>query len=264
MRELRTCPVTGVTVLLNDAWPDGPRPAVPPAMPCWACAAHGPWLAHRGAVRATPHPVPALGVEGDVVARTFGPGVRREGVGAHELVFAGHDRVDPDALAVVAARIADLRGDARLRGFAVHRVAAPGVHPTWELYALPTDVPPTDARAWRAAEAAGPRRVAQADGALAVAAFAPTAPWETWVVPAHGDDDFPHAHAPVAALAERVLVVMERWLGGPVVHVTVAFGSPWRLVLRPAVAPSLRTEAIGLPGHGVFPERAARELRDRM
>ncbi len=53
---------------------------------------------------------------------------------------------------------------------------------------------------------------------------------------------------------------MVAWLGGPEVWMTVEWGSPWRIVLRPRLRLGLATEAVGLPGHGVFPERAAREL----
>lgn len=268
MRELRTCPVTGVTVLLNDGWPDGPLPAAAPPTPCWACAAraggHGPVLGRKGEVVAVPHPVPALGVEGEVRPQPGGPGIRREAVGAHELMVGTHEAAHADALLLAAERMADLRGDPRLRGFGLLRRAAPEAHPLWELVAFPTDVAPTDARAWRDAERGGPRRIAAHDGAIAVAAWAPRAPWEVWVLSEADDGDFPVAHRPVAALAERVLLTLHRWLGGCEVRMTVEWGTPWRLVLRPMVRPSLGTDALGVPGHGVFPERAARELRARV
>ncbi len=262
LRELRTCPATGVVVLINDAWPDAPLPALAPSDPCWACSDPGPVLARRGRLVAVPHPVPALGVEGEVRAKVERPGVRRDAVGVHELMFGGHDEADPDALILAFERIEDLRRDRRLRGFSLLRRAAPGRHPLWELFAIPTDLAPTDARAWCAHELVDGRRlIARSDGAVAIAAWAPVAPFEVWVLPEAGDGDFPVAHVGVARLAERVLGAMARWLGGPEVRMTVEWGTPWRIVLRPRLALGLATDAVGLPGHGVFPERAAAELR---
>ncbi|MSQ02960.1 MAG: hypothetical protein EXR71_13910 [Myxococcales bacterium] len=264
-RELRTCPVTGVVVLINDAWPDAPLPAVAPPGPCWACGNPGPVLARRGKVMAVPHPVPALGVEGEGRAKGERPGVRRDAVGVHELLFGGHDDADPDALLLASERVDDLRQDHRLRGFSLLRRAGPGRHPVWELFAIPTDLAPTDARTWRADELLAGRRVlTRVDGAVAIAAWAPMAPFEVWVLPESGEGDFPVAHRAVSQLAERVLVAMAGWLGGPEVRVTVEWGTPWRMVLRPRLLLGLATDAVGLPGHGVFPERAALELRSRL
>jgi hypothetical protein len=261
MRELRTCPVTGVTVLLNDAWPEAPAPARAARGACWACAGPGPVIARAGEVVAVPHPTPALGVEGDVRPRTGGPGVRRDAVGAHELLFGAHAGGDAPLLRLAAARIDDLRGDTRLRGFALLREALPAAHAAWQLFAFPTVVAPTDARAWRDRELAeGTRVVATAPGAAAIAAWAPRRAFETWIVPTDAGE-WPVAIEPVAALAGRVTAAMHRLLGGAPVHLTVAWGDPWRLVLRPEVANAAPTRALDLPAVGVFPERAAALLR---
>ncbi len=190
-RELRTCPVTGVVVLINDAWPDAPLPAVAPVAPCWSCGNPGPVLARRGGVVAVPHPVPALGIEGEVRPKAERPGVRRDAVGVHELLFGRHDEADPDSLLLASERIDDLRRDRRLRGFSLLRRAAPGRHPAWELFAIPTDLAPTDGRAWRDDELLDGRRVlARVDGAVAIAAWAPVAPFEVWVLPEAGGGSF--------------------------------------------------------------------------
>lgn len=262
MRELRTCPVTGVTVLLNDSWPDRARPAPVASESCWACSAPGPVIDRRDGIVVVPHPVPALGIEGDERVRVAAHGVRRDAVGAHELIFGEHGHADPRLLAIVGGRIADLRRDTRLRGFSVFRVHAAGRHRMWELLALPTDVAPTNAVAWRDAELEnGARVVLGAAGAVAIAAWAPRVPFETWVLAARGGEEFPAGYADVSELVERLLARMEAVLGGPEIVVTVELGTPWRIVLRPRVEVSLRTEAVGVPAHGVFPERAVGVLR---
>ncbi len=262
MRELRTCPVTGVNVLLNDAWPDRPAPAPPSPATCWACAPTTTEIVRSGGVFAVPHPVPALGVEGDVRPRVTPSGVQRDAVGAHELLVGAHAGPDAPLLHLAAARVADLRRDTRLRGFALLREAVPGAHVAWQLFALPYDVATTDARGWRAAElAANVRVVASRGTAVAIAAWAPTTPFETWVLAREGAGELPEAVDDVAALAEDVLRAQQRLLGGARVNLTVAFGEPWRLVLRPHVDATAPTAAVGLPAHGVTPERAARLLR---
>lgn len=263
MRELRTCPATGVTVLLNDAWPDRARePAAVPAS-CWACGAPGPVIANHGGLVVVPHPVPALGIEGDVRTRVAPQGVRRDAVGAHELIFGDHAEAAPGLLLLAAQRVADLRRDRRFRGFHCFRLHAPAWHPVWQLLALPVDVAPSHPAPWRDAERdAGVRVVAEVAGAIAIAAWAPRVPFETWVIPAHGEAEFPEGFEAVAALAEWVLGRMGEVLGGPEIAITVEEGTPWRLVLRPNVSVALPTLAVGLPGHGVFPERAAAELRE--
>ena len=267
MRELRTCPVTGVVVLLNDAWPDLPAPLLSLPEVCWACGKPGPILGVGRGVVAVPHPVPALGVEGDVRARRDGPGIRREAVGAHELVFGAHDPPGVDAgdvaaLELAAERVADLRRDRRLRGFSVFRRSAAGLHAQWQILATPEDRLPGEAAGWRDAElSAGIRVIAEGGGAVAIAAWAPRVPFEVWVVPRAGAADFPFGLVGVAPLAARIRSRIERWLGGAAVDSVVEFGSPWRLVLRPLVHSQLPTPIAGLSGHGVFPELAAEQLR---
>lgn len=262
MRELRTCPVTGVTVLLNDSWSDRVRPAPSPSGACWACGAPEPVIARHEGLVVVAHPAPALGIEGEVRVRVAAHGVRRDAVGAHELIFGAHGAAHPELLSLAAHRIAELRRDTRLRGFALVRVAAPDRHPTWELLALPTDVAPTNPGTWRDAELeSGARVISEQGGAVAIVAWAPRVPFETWVLPARGGGEFPAGFGAVAELTEQILARMAEVLGGPEIVMTVEFGAPWRLVLRPRVEVSLHTEAVGLPGHGVFPERAVGVLR---
>lgn len=263
-RELRTCPVTGVVVVLNEAWPPAP-PVVVPIQPCWSCGERGPLIQTRGEIRAIPHPTPILGIEGNPRPRRIGAAVVREGVGAHELVFGRHDHADSELLSFVADRIRDLRGDPRLRGFLIRRTGRAGDHRVWHLVALPFDLPPAAPAAWRDAERElGTRVLAENAGALAVAAFAPTVPFETWVVPRGGIQEFPGDEgvlAHVTALVAEVESRIHQRLGQPEVQVALHDGNPWRIVLRPqfpAAAPPLGPE---LPLVGVFPERAAKVLR---
>jgi len=262
MRELRTCPVTGVMVLLNDGWPDSPAPPRPAPAACWYCAAPGPVIAEAGGLRAVPHPVPALGIEGSMRNDSSGGGVRRDAVGAHELLFGAHEAAGGGYLAFAAERIADLRRDGRLRGFRLFSIRSPGAHPVWQLVALPVDQVPGDAVAWRAAElAAGTRVVARADGAVAIAAWAPRVPFEVWVLP-NGAGDFPEDCGAVEALTERIAATLSAELGGAEVNLVAEWGEPWRVVVRPVTRSALPTAALDLPGHGVFPERAAVLLRE--
>ena len=261
MRELRTCPVTGVTVLLNDGWPDAPAPCASAPEPCWYCESAAPVIRERDGLRAVPHPVPALGIEGSAKVQVTPGGVRREAVGAHELLYGTHDAEAGGLLLFASDRIADLRRDGRLRGFRLLRVCRPGGHAGWQLFALPIDVAPGEAAAWRAAEVeAGTRVVARAPGAVAIAAWAPRVPFEVWVLP-EADADFPEGCGAVETLAERIADTLATALGGAAVHLVVEGGEPWRLVVRPLTTPSLPTAPLDLPGHGVFPERAAELLR---
>ncbi len=261
MRELRTCPVTGVMVLLNDGWPDQPADLPTPASTCWPCEAVAPVIMESGALRAVPHPVPALGIEGSIQWDQGAGAVRRDAVGAHEILFGEHDGGGAGLLAFAASRIADLRRDRRLRGFRLLREWRPGAHPMWQLFALPVDDVPGEAGPWRAAElAAGTRVVAREAGAVAFAAWAPRVPFEVWVMPT-GEGAFPSGSAAVEALAESVAATLSGALGGAAVKGVVEAGEPWRLVLRPFTRPSVPTSDVDLPGHGVFPERAAVLIR---
>lgn len=263
MREIRSCPVTGQAVLINDAWVDRPAPAVRGAA-CWYCSPRGPVLARDGDVLVVPHPVPALGVEGDDRVQDEGHGaLRREAVGAHELLFAGHDASDVPLLAVVRHRIHDLRRDRRLRGFRAVRRHQRGGHVAWQLIALPFDVPPLVAATWRDEEARrGTRVIAQDSRAVAVAAWAPRVPFETWVLP-RADEDLERGDpGAVAGVLPEVIAALDDALDGAPIDLVIEDGAPWRVVLMPRLAaPNAVDVATGLPMHGVFPEEAARFLR---
>lgn len=255
-RELRTCPVTGVTVLVHAGWPEPvPPPAKRPGR-CEMCAWTGPVIARIGGGLAVPHPVPALGIEGDVTMRREGGHVWREAVGAHELIFGEHDACP---WAPVPARIEDLRRDHRFRGFRVFRRHISGRHVVWQLVALPTDVAFSAATAWRDAEVAAGTRVAVRDGGFAaVLAFAPRVAFETWVVPVSGREGFPSADG--VRFAEAMRARLGRALREPTIDLVVEEGEPWRIVLMPQLQVSRAIDAV-LPVVGAFPERAAEFLR---
>ncbi|MDP2311930.1 MAG: hypothetical protein Q8P41_03430 [Pseudomonadota bacterium] len=269
MRELRTCPVTGRGVLLNDGWVDLPPPVPAPTERCWYCAYAGPVIAHVDTVRVVPHPVPALGIEGDPRPTVVAGGVRRQAVGAHELLFAqGHAPVgEAVLLAVLAARWTDLQGDQRLRGFGATRRDAPGAHAVWQLFAVPTELPPSLPAGWRDAERAHGERILEDAGATTLLAWAPRVPFETWVLPAHGIARFsrtdPELVAAVGAAVDRVRERLSLALRHAPIDLVLVDGEPWRIELLPRLAGPAPVEvATGLPIHGVFPEAAAEYLRD--
>lgn len=268
VRELRTCPVTGRVALINESWPD-PLPAVvPPPGVCWFCETPSDHvLARRADWRVVPHPVPALGIEGDVRARVDLGRVRRDAVGAHELIFAGHDgAAHQDALRLVIQRIGDLRRDTRLRGFrAIHR-AIPGHHVVWQLFALPFELAPSAPASWRDGELRDRERVvAESPEAVGLAAWAPRQPFELWVLPRTGRSRLEVADTdPVAELAEKLASRVSQALRGAPVDWVIEDGEPYRIELVPRVAPAAALEvAAGVPLHGVRPELAAGFLRDR-
>lgn len=271
VRELRTCPVTGTLVILNETWVER-RPDAPPPPPgtCPYCRRWPSVIMTAPGVgdtliQAVPHPTPALGVEGDVRIRHEDGRVRRDAVGAHELIFGSHGGDDAAALRVVQARIADLRRDVRLRGFHIVRHAKPGWHPVWQLVALPIDVAPSAPAHWRDAELGeGTRLVGVHDDAVAILAWAPTVPFETWVLARTGRQVFEAADpTSVVVLVERIRARLLGALGPVRIDIRVVDGEPWRIELLPRLGASRPVEAAtGLPLHGVFPERAARYLRE--
>lgn len=269
MRELRTCPVEGTVVLLNDAWLDHPPAPHPPLDPCPWCAPPGAVITSvpgfvGPAVYAVPHPTPALGVEGDPRVRRGDDRVWRDALGAHEVVYGAHEGDHRACLRLVKMRMADLRRDRRLRGFRAFHRRVPGRHATWQLVALPFDVPPSAPSRWREGELRdGQRVIAREGGAVAVLAWAPRTPLEAWVLPDTGEAGFADADpGAVVALATTVAERIQRALGGAAIDVVLVDGEPWRLELRPeASAARPVEEATGLPLHGAFPERAAAFLR---
>ena len=266
VRELRTCPITGVTVLINSAWVGEPPVVVPPPAECWFCSFEGRVTGEGDGARAVPHPTPALGIEGDVRMRREGERLWRDAVGAHELIFGAHGGESAAALRLAAARIADLRNDTRFRGLRLFSRRIPGHHAVWQLVALPIDVAPTACTDWRDEEMrAGVRVAGRSDdgGAVALAAFAPRAPFEVWVMAAHGRGDFGRGVlGTVVALADELAARISVALRGAMVDMSVEDGEPCRIVLMPRVAISPAIEiATGLATHGAFPEEVAGWLR---
>lgn len=285
MRELRTCPVTGRVVLLNDQWVDTPPPShvpapVPDAGGCWYCAYAGPVILRLGGVSVAPHPVPALGIEGDPRPTAVSGAVRRQAVGAHELIFAAHGAAHGGAhgdaheglgegplLAAIVHRMVDLRRDDRLRGFGAIRRSAPVTHRVWQLFALPTEIVAPTPAGWRDAERAHGERVLEDDNATTLLAWAPRVPFETWVLPAQGlsrfDQTAPDIVAAVAAAVDRVLPRLLVAVRGAPIDLVLVESEPWRVELMPRLASASAVEvATGVPVHGVFPEAAAHYLRD--
>ncbi len=275
-RELRTCPISGVTVLLNSAWVGDPPVAEPPPANCWFCAeaagrGNAPVIADGDGVRAIPHPTPALGIEGDARIRREGVRIWRDAVGAHELVFGEHAGETSKALSLGASRVADLRNDSRMRGFRVFRRAIVGHHAVWQIVALPFDVAPSACASWREDEIRAGVRVAgragDADGgagAIALAAYAPRSPFEVWVMPAVGRGDFRTGaeYLAVSSLADSMVARISTALRGAAVDMIVEDGEPWRIVLLPRVSHSSAIEqATGIATHGAFPEDTASWLR---
>lgn len=266
MRELRTCPVTGRVVLLNDTWVDTPAPPVTDPAPCFYCGYDGHVIATREGARAVPHPVPALGIEGDARPTVLAGAVRRQAVGAHELVFGGHDGAEP-LLPLVAQRWSDLRNDRRLRSFGATRRHVPGRHVAWQVFALPYDVPHTVPAGWRDAERAHGERILEDGPVTTFVAWAPRVPFETWVLPSEGLAGFEQSGADVqvavGAAVDRVLARLSRALRGCPIDIVVVDGDPWRVELLPRLDPPAAVEvATGVPVHGVFPEAAAEFLRE--
>ncbi len=213
-------------------------------------------------MRSVPHPVPLLGIEGDPTPAP-GPAVRRAAVGAHELIFGEHDGLDAPLLAMARARVSDLQRDRRLRGFGLCRVAAQASHVTWQLMAFPHDFAPTACAAWRDMELRERARVvAESPGGVALAAWAPLAPFETWILSREGVGGFATGDDDVPLLLREVLGRLERVLGATTLDLSVADGEPWRLVIRPRVRQEAAAAALGVAVVGLFPEVAAKLLRD--
>lgn len=224
-------------------------------------------MSRHDGCQAVPHPVPALGIEGDPRSVAVGGGVRRQAVGAHELIFGEHGTGSGALLELVARRISDLRRDARLRGFGVTCRHRTGEHRVWQLFALPAPVPLSAPAGWRDHERAQRERVlAEAEGVTTILAWAPRVPFETWVLPSTGIARFeasgPDVRAAVARAAEGALRWIERELRGAPVDLVWVDGEPWRIEIVPRLAEPTAVEvATGIPIHGVFPEAAAEWLR---
>lgn len=246
-RELRTCPVDGHTVLLNDVLTSVPERTTP--LP-------SPPVGDRGWHH---HDPPWVGVEGNAAVQRV-PAVSRDALGAHEWLAGDL----PTALRTAQGRMTDLRGDTRLKGFGVAGVAVDGAITGLDLVALPFETRSSAPAGWRDAEVGGPRCIAVAEAAVALLAWAPRTPLECWVLPREGRASFGYADpASVAALAEDVLSRLARALPGAAIEVVLVDGEPWRLELRPRMTTAgVFTAATGLAAHGSFPERAALYLRD--
>ncbi len=264
MRELRTCPITGLVVLVDRGKVD--RRVVPPPVPrpCPWCTPQGLIIATGDGVRASPHPRPVLRVEESGEIRRRGAVLSRDGLGAHEVILGDHDADDTRCLRLVQQRFLDLRRDHRLRGFRAARRHSPGHHVVWQLWALPFEGVPGAPWRWRDDElAAGERVVHQDPDAVAILAWAPRTPLETWVLPREGRGGFETADvAAVATLVTRMAGRVSRALAGAPVDLVLTDGEPWRVEIVPVSPPAaLFPTVTGIPHHGGVPEVVAEYLR---
>lgn len=264
-REVRTCSVTGRSVVLNEGWRQGTTERVSPPASCWLCEYSGPVIAEERGWRALPHPIPALGIEGDPRPIREGEGVRMQAVGAHELLAGAHEGEDFRAVLTLAQRrIKDLRRDSRLRGFRLARRHLQGHHPVWQLFAFPFELAHSAPAPWRDGERQRGRLLLdQSPSAVALLAWAPRVPFETWFLPRTGRQGMEEGVVDgVAAMAGEWWPRLLKALGEPPVDLVVEDGQPWRLEVLPRLGtPTLLEQAAGMPVHGVFPEAARDFLR---
>lgn len=206
----------------------------------------------------SPQDPPWLGVEGQTMVHRD-PAVYRDGLGAHEQL-----RGDlPDCLALAAERISDLRGDVRLRSFKLAGRALVGRSTEMDLVALPFETPLSNPERWRDHEIGGARCLQIWDDAVAILAWAPRVPMETWILPRYGRTAFgtssPRA---VGRLSSETLLRLHLALEADI-DVVLVDGEPWRIELRPRImAPGVFTLATDMDTHGWFPELATAWLQD--
>lgn len=202
--------------------------------------------------RVVPNKFPALRIEGDLEPAGEGLFDRMNGVGAHEVVIESPDhdaslaRLGTDAVADVLLafreRVVDLKKDPRFEYilfFKNHGEAAGASleHPHSQLIATPiipimvTEELAGSARYWELKERcvwcdivrqerrAGKRMIAETQGFVAVAPFAPRFPFETWILPARHASAFEEIGVEdVRGLAHVLggfLRRMDEVLGGP-------------------------------------------------
>ena len=308
MREIRRCPLTGRRAVLTWGRLPVGRPATRPGGPYPFDADLGrpalwsdgePWR-----VRVVPAGQPALGVEGNLDPSDDGLLECSNGLGAHEVVIIGRDRgahpadLGPDLLYTCLRasrdRMRDLRRDRRLKAMTwamVHGEEAGAWldHPHAQVIALPS-LPPELAEGGRLHEryrartgrcpacdllererSEGARWIDANDRAALIAAWAPRAPFELWLLPRTHRPAFEDADAEdlsaAAALLDRALGALGAALDGCALsaHLVTLPEQPafhWRLVLRPQlIQPGGFEAATGWTAHGVWPEEAAAWIR---
>jgi len=259
-------------------------------------------------LRVVPNRFPALRVEGDLDRQGEGMFDKMAGIGAHEVIIesAAHDRDLADlsvsdveaVLWTWSERMRDLARDVRLRAAVVFRnhgkaAGASLEHPHSQLIALPT-VPQAVLAEMEGAAAHyaskerclycdiirqerkdGVRVVLENDNAIAIAPWAPRAPFETWILPlGHSAHYEAEPREIIRALAEvvqktlsKIMVALERPAYNLMLHSAPLRerGMPhyhWHLEIMPAV-----TNVAGFEwGSGFFinpvsPEEAAAFLR---
>lgn len=323
MSELRQDPLTGRWVILapdrarrpDDFQPGGRPPSS--SEKCPFCPGRESWTppeilsrSSQGewAVRVVPNRYPALAVEGTLEREGVGPCDRMSGVGAHEVIIETprHDARWPDlggegiarVLEAWAERIADLKGDARLRHVTIFRNegAAAGAtlaHPHSQLVAMPlrpeSDLAQTercrdhferkerclvcDLVTWELAD--GARVVAHNEQAVAYTPWAPRMPFEVWVCPrVHAsrlDESDSGVRRRVAEVLADVTARLDRALERPAWNLVLhgaglrEGGSPfrhwWVQILPAVVRPGGFEWGTGFHINPVPPEESAAFLR---
>jgi UDPglucose--hexose-1-phosphate uridylyltransferase len=260
-------------------------------------------------VRVFPNQIPALRVEGELKRVGHGPYDRVSAIGAHEVIVetADHDRqladLDEDELLsvflAIRERISDLRRDKRFRQFVVHKshgalAGAKWRHGHIQLMALPV-VPLLQERQVESVHAHfvakercllcdlvafergdKQRIVFDNGGAIAFTAYAPQAPFETWVMPSYHIAGFEREGAQgYRAIAEALSTTLRKLRAtlddpayhltlhtAPVDHVDAPFFHFFIRIVPVLFAPSSFDRATSMAIVDTYPEDAARWLNE--
>lgn len=247
-----------------------------------AVRAEGPPNGPGWSVRVVPNRFPALRVEGTLDRGGDRLHEQMNGIGAHEVIIeTPRHEVDlgdldvkqiESVLWIWSERLRDLSGDIRLQSAVVFRNRGEGagaslLHPHSQLIAMPL-VPPVLAQelevAGRHRQSTGrcifceiineelgreTRLIAQNEGAIALAPWAPRTSFESWVLPVRHGARFEHeSQESMAAVAEilrttlrRIGLALERPAYNLILH-TAPLRSPeldhyhWRIEIAPVLS----------------------------
>lgn len=261
----------------------------------------GRWLARAFANRR-----PALVIEEELRGRGFGPFDRVSGTGAHEVIVESplHDVPLTEqpaaqmaaALGLARGRLADLQRDDRFQSFWWFRnhgawAGASVDHPHAQILALPV-VPPVlgrivrRSRRWLKSRGRellqdvvdheredGRRLVWEGERVVALCSWAPSVPFEVWLVPTQPSPRFAQTDdrllEELAVAMRFVLRQLARALGDPAYN-AVLYTAPrgavqgfrWHVRILPRLTvPAAFELGTGEAMHWVFPEEAAAALR---
>jgi UDPglucose--hexose-1-phosphate uridylyltransferase len=259
-------------------------------------------------LRVMPNKFPALNFQGDLHKKGEGIFDKMDGIGAHEVIVETPDHnatlatisleAFEDALKAYHSRLTALKEDPRLKYVLIYKnegeaAGASLEHSHTQLIALPI-IPRTVKDEIQGAkkhfemrdrclfcdiifqeQADGRRVVAENDGSIALAPFAPRAPFETWILPKNHESAFGPRSGSFRELAElfqRVLRQMDSILEAPpynfMLHTSPFNGQDneyyhWHIEIMPKL-----TKIAGFEwGSGFYinptpPEDAAKFLRE--